>query len=245
MKAHLFLTGVIASMAVGAASTGHAAEIQLDISGAVNSNLSTYTGGASYPAAGSTVTIGGVDFSLASYYPASFNAPDVGVVQLGDGHPTSITIDTPDVLVGASTTFYSLINSAFGVAGDTIGNLTLNFAGGANYVYTLTEGDNIRDHYDGLYNNAAPNVYGTATYGDDRLDAQAIALPASFAGEKLISITLNNTDTADGNPFITAFTGVGVTSAVPEPATWAMMLGGLGVVGLAIRRRNAVAAAQA
>jgi hypothetical protein len=30
-------------------------------------------------------------------------------------------------------------------------------------------------------------------------------------------------------------------SAVPEPATWAMMLGGFGLLGAATRRRNRVA----
>ncbi|MBY0520051.1 MAG: PEPxxWA-CTERM sorting domain-containing protein, partial [Sphingomonas sp.] len=32
---------------------------------------------------------------------------------------------------------------------------------------------------------------------------------------------------------------LGVTPAVPEPATWAMMIGGFGIVGGAMRRRSA------
>ena len=35
---------------------------------------------------------------------------------------------------------------------------------------------------------------------------------------------------------------VGVTSAVPEPATWAMMIGGFGVMGATLRRRRRIAA---
>ncbi len=181
MKMRLLATGLIATVAMAAAASSHAAEIQLAFpSSAINSNLYTYTGGGNYPAAGSTVTVGGIDFTLSSFYANNPAAPDVGVVLTGDGSPTSATIDTPDVVVGASTTFYSLINSAFGVNGQTIGDLTLNFSNGSTYVYDLTEGDNVRDHYDGVYNNIATGVYGTATYGTDRLDAQQIVLPRAM-----------------------------------------------------------------
>jgi hypothetical protein len=228
---------IAATMAIGMASAAHAAGTPLSIQSAVNSNLYTYTGGTSYPAAGSTVTIGGVDFSLASYYPPSFNAPDVGVVLTGDGSPTSITIAMPAVTVGASTAFYSLINSAFGQAPNTIGNLTLNFQGGGSYVYDLTEGSNIRDHYNGVYNNFATGVYGTATFNSDRFDAQQIMLPSADVGSVLTSITLNNTQPGYGNPFLAAFTVVnsGVVSAAPEPATWAMMVLGVGMLGGVLR----------
>jgi hypothetical protein len=250
MKMRLLATGLIASVAMAAAASSHAAEIQLAFpSSAIDSNLYTYTGGGSYPAAGSTVTIGSVNFTLAPFYADNPAAPDVGVVLTGDGSPNTININTPDVVVGASTTFYSLINSAFGVNGQAIGDLTLNFSNGSTYVYDLTEGDNVRDHYDGVYNNVATNVYGTATYGSDRLDAQQIVLPSSYAGLTLTSITLDNNNTGNGDAFIAAFTGEGVTAVtggVPEPATWAMMVGGLGLVGATIRRRrNIMAVAQA
>jgi hypothetical protein len=38
------------------------------------------------------------------------------------------------------------------------------------------------------------------------------------------------------------FTNVGVTGVIPEPATWAMMIAGFGLVGWASRRRGRVAA---
>ena len=43
------------------------------------------------------------------------------------------------------------------------------------------------------------------------------------------------------NPFTTGFvtaTSAAVTAAVPEPATWAMMIAGFGAVGLALRGRR-------
>ena len=39
------------------------------------------------------------------------------------------------------------------------------------------------------------------------------------------------------------YTPVDVAAAVPEPTTWAMMIMGFGLVGSAMRRRNAVLAA--
>jgi hypothetical protein len=39
------------------------------------------------------------------------------------------------------------------------------------------------------------------------------------------------------------FTNVGVSNAVPEPAVWAMMIAGFGLVGYAARRRTTAVAA--
>ncbi|MBS0504031.1 MAG: PEP-CTERM sorting domain-containing protein [Proteobacteria bacterium] len=52
--------------------------------------------------------------------------------------------------------------------------------------------------------------------------------------------TKNNPDGQPGGSNTPVFTlgNVTVPSAVPEPATWAMMLGGFGVAGMALRRRE-------
>lgn len=64
---------------------------------------------------------------------------------------------------------------------------------------------------------------------------------------------LNCKGCATGGPFLTTLTvtlsgpgelhlsntGVGGISAVPEPANWALMIAGFGVVGMAVRRRRA------
>jgi hypothetical protein len=39
--------------------------------------------------------------------------------------------------------------------------------------------------------------------------------------------------------------GVGIPSGVPEPASWAMLIGGFGLTGAAMRRRKAMTAVTA
>lgn len=55
--------------------------------------------------------------------------------------------------------------------------------------------------------------------------------------------TKNNPDGAPGGSGTPVFTlgSVTVPNAIPEPATWAMMLGGFGLAGAAMRRRARVA----
>jgi hypothetical protein len=58
------------------------------------------------------------------------------------------------------------------------------------------------------------------------------------AGERFTGISFNTNNS--GSAGIDAFQQLrlgGVTSAVPEPTTWAMMLIGFGAVGFAMRKR--------
>ena len=49
--------------------------------------------------------------------------------------------------------------------------------------------------------------------------------------------------TPDGKPPFSLLDGVSATAAVPEPATWGLMIAGFGLVGFAARRRNTTVAA--
>jgi hypothetical protein len=65
-----------------------------------------------------------------------------------------------------------------------------------------------------------------------------------FGSAGILTVSLNNKDFGNGffglsNGGSTVTGNFKLTAAVPEPASWAMMVGGFGVVGGALRRRSA------
>ena len=68
---------------------------------------------------------------------------------------------------------------------------------------------------------------------------QKLAFTATTATEVLMFFAAG---TPNGKPPIAFLDGVSLTAAVPEPASWALMLAGFGVVGLALRRRPTLVA---
>jgi hypothetical protein len=57
------------------------------------------------------------------------------------------------------------------------------------------------------------------------------------SGTEVLSFLAHGTP--DGVPPFSLLDGVKMTAAVPEPATWALMLGGFGLVGFSLRKRGA------
>ncbi|WP_310476064.1 PEPxxWA-CTERM sorting domain-containing protein [Sandarakinorhabdus sp.] len=55
-------------------------------------------------------------------------------------------------------------------------------------------------------------------------------------------LSFGQTSVSDGSPIIDNISIDTVGAAIPEPASWAMLLAGFGLVGFAARRRRAVAA---
>jgi hypothetical protein len=221
---------------------------ELDLSSLVTADLNTYTNGYMYPVGGGSITVGGVGFLLAPISNVA-GGNDTGVVQLngdpGDwlnSFPASVSIPVSET---GDKTVYTLINSSFGSAGTEIGTLT--FIGSLNnYTYTLTEGSNVRDHYDGFFTNTAPDVYGSTYFGDGsvRLDAQAISLPGNLGTLESITFAAGTQYYGNGEPFLAAVTTS--VSGVPEPSTWAMMafgFAGLGLAGRLASRKAATAEA--
>jgi PEP-CTERM motif len=66
--------------------------------------------------------------------------------------------------------------------------------------------------------------------------------PGVASGSPLFTTTFGLTTPADTQPFLLSqrVNVRSVTPGVPEPATWAMMLAGFGLMGIAIRRRSNV-----
>jgi len=202
----------------------------VDISGAVNSNITGYTNGDLYPQTGGTLVVGGVTFDLATI----------------NGHTASAlaVFQTINIAVNQSgiNTMYALINSGFGSAGSNIGELQFNGSTGS-FVYQLVEGTNVRDHNNDGFENSATDITATASFADPQNPNREVRLDMytiSFGNiGTLNSIDLIGNNAANGEPFIAGLTGALVTSAVPEPSTWAMMiLGFCGVGFMAYRRKQ-------
>ena len=58
-----------------------------------------------------------------------------------------------------------------------------------------------------------------------------------------LTLSYFDSNNGDNTQFVTATIRAESTGAVPEPATWALMISGFGLAGAALRRRRAVATA--
>ncbi|MFM9853306.1 MAG: PEPxxWA-CTERM sorting domain-containing protein [Sphingomonadaceae bacterium] len=77
---------------------------------------------------------------------------------------------------------------------------------------------------------------GTSVNSPDPFSLRSIFFTAGQAG----SLTFNfGTDSADNVGPLLDNVSLDITAAVPEPATWMMLLAGFGLIGAAMRRRGA------
>lgn len=216
-----------------AVQMAHATTTQIDISSLVNTDLTGYTNGNLYPPNGGPLTVAGVSFTLATLSANNHT----GILQSAET-PSSPSAYTINVNQPGVTAVYTLMNSAYGVCGTSVGEL--DFAGakpGDTYTYVLTEGTNIRDHNNDGFCNAITSAAGTANFGGGqvRLDMQLVNLPAGFASDTLQSITFKSYGLAypDGWPFLAA---VDVSTPAPTPEASTIVFLALGVVGIVLTR---------
>ncbi len=180
----------------------------------VNTNLQTYSSGTLYPAGGTSIEVGGVSFTMADYPGGG-----TGVLQAGNGTPTTpSSIDIP-VSIDNASTVYTLINSGNGEFGYDDGAVEFFGTNGAYAKFDLVQGTNIRDHYNGFFNNVIAPGTPSISFGNGtvRLDMQTFVLPPSFAGATLTDIRLDGYGTgSQGEPFLA---GVSVATSSGLPGT--------------------------
>lgn len=139
----------------------------------------------------------------------------------------------------------------FDFAGYIAGSI---FSPSANLVATteLTSGDPVTPGFDD--NPGIVNLVFTYVGPDFRdeggpfgpFNFNGLGASSTFSGRGVDAFftltTKNNPDGAPGGTGTKVFTlgQVTVPNAIPEPASWAMMLGGFGLLGAAVRRRNSV-----
>ncbi|MGZ3183577.1 MAG: PEP-CTERM sorting domain-containing protein [Telluria sp.] len=190
-----------------------------------NISMLGWTDGSAYAPLfdGGVHTLGGVPFQ-------------VGNADLNAVYLTTVTVNTS---VAGARTAYSLVNSAVGTLGYTVGWLTFHGSAGASYTYNYVEGLNVRDHFYGGFVNTTTSpdvtqaVYGSPNPGSAHLDMQTIALPAAFATQTLTSVDIAMVDQGGGRGVIAGLS----IAAVPEPSTAGMLLLGLGVFAAGRRLR--------
>src|SRR5438270_1517131 len=142
------------------------------------------------------------------------------------GNPNKIEFDTTNPGAGSVTSFFNFFSDSsnlgvFSVTTATSPASTVNgfslFTGGSQLVAGTTPFTSLTGGSNSLTLTTAltPNTWYTFQYTVNLATAADISGPASF-----------------------------YTNAVPEPATWALMLLGFGGIGMAIRRRRRPALAQ-
>ncbi|WP_240047647.1 PEPxxWA-CTERM sorting domain-containing protein [Sphingomonas panacisoli] len=163
----------------------------------------------------------------------------VAVPALAQSYNFSFTGSTPtSTPISASGTFT--------VTGSTITGISGQYNGATiDQLYAPgTVVDSVNDKIDNVFSSTAPyltgNGVGFGIVGNNLLYNLYSTGANSYA---LYIATYPSTGSTAGstNNTVSTFTVSRATGAVPEPATWAMMLVGFGAVGGALRRRSKVA----
>lgn len=143
------------------------------------------------------------------------SAADIGLVEAGAGLPAyGLDLEEPDF-----GTEGSLVSQSFAVAAGDVLRFSWNFA---------TVEDMFLDHAFAVINGQRFTLATTAAPG-----AGTQVFEYSFASAGTATLALGVIDTGDFIGVSTLTVGTLSVTAVPEPASWALWLGGLGLAGAA------------
>ena len=221
---------VLAVSLLALAGGARADFVTVDLTAQVNADARSYSDGGNYPVGGQTLDFAGVPFALALRFA---EPTTLGVVQSnGVSAPEvfSFAVGIPD-----AARVFTLINTGFGAYGAYNGKIEVFGTGGAYASLDLVQGSNLRDHFNGFYQNfiSDPTVVPT-NFASVRLDRQVLELGPSFAGQSVTEFRFTGGPVAsftDGVPFLAGLT----FERVPTPGAASIV--GLGLLTAARRRR--------
>jgi hypothetical protein len=170
-----------------------------------------------------------------------------GPVGLGSTFSGSVVYDTANLWTEEFTsgparfTIYNVIQSATFSSGSL--NLTFVPDGIVNYVYLGVYDGHTSGHDDSVqFNLNEPGTYNMdVDFSGSYLASNSVANPSTIEElEAYPNVSVNIRDSASS--LSGSITSYSLTQSVPEPATWAMMLSGFGLVGACMRRRTQMSA---
>lgn len=183
------------------------ADIHVMISPSVTDNLRTWTSGTNYPSGYSFTNYAGITFYLTGY-PGITNG--LGTVYTGLGSVTAPSITNFPVSITNAATVYTLMNSYDGQLGSTNGTMDFYGSQGAHARFEIVQGLNIRDHYNGTYQNMISSNFMSLYWGTNRqvrLDCQGWMLPTNFCTQTLTNIQVRSFgNRPNGVPTVAAIT---------------------------------------
>jgi hypothetical protein len=169
----------------------------------------------------------------------------------------SAIANTPDSAIWLESVGGTLPNTGNVFASDSQyypGSLTQTISGlTAHTKYTLTfnyalaqqvgfDGANLDNYWQVGFGSATQNT-GALSIPDNGFSGWKTATMFFTAGDTSQVLSFLAKGTAPGAPPFLLLDNVSLAAAVPEPETWGMMLGGIGLIGWMARRRRAAALA--
>lgn len=130
------------------------------------------------------------------------------------------------------------------LAGLSIGSIAQSFATAVGQSYTVTfemssnpdGGTNPRNLLASI--DGGPALIFNHPGGNSSRAMNWLTKSFSFVAMNTVTNLSFAADSSSGGFYGAALDNVGIFSAIPEPATWAMLIGGFGLAGAAMRRRR-------